>query len=152
MLDTKTFLQALSTKWSLKWESHQARILKGLSLALAGKVAPRGLDSWRVCGSKKGVEYTVTVQCGYPSCTCPDYTERKQRCKHVWACALLTRLAEALEEALATLTPTTPKPAKRAPLNRGLAAHCAKLHTQNHQLAQALPLAEVIPIRRHQLK
>ena len=138
MFDTRLFLTQLSARWALKYPTQETRLTKGLALALAGKVAPRGLGSWRVVGSAPGTEYTVEVRCGYPSCTCPDATRRETRCKHIWAAALLTRLVAELQEQLAQ---TTPKPAPKAPkkpLDKALGEHCAKLHDQNHARMRAL--------------
>jgi uncharacterized Zn finger protein len=111
MLDTTNYLKALALKWSSKHHAHAARINKGLALALAGKAAPRTATEWRVCGSSR-VEYTVKVECGYPSCTCKDF-EFQGRCKHVWATAMLTRLAQEIEESLLAPTPPAVMAAKR---------------------------------------
>lgn len=130
MFNPKTFLDSLSLTWTTKYPNHQDRIDRGALLALSGKVAPRGLDTWRIVGSKKPdgstPEYTVTVTCGYPSCTCPDYTEKNHRCKHIWACAFLTRLAEEIERQL-----PKPDPRQRKKLSKSLGEHCTKLYTQN---------------------
>ena len=133
-MDTRLFLIDLADKWSQKYPQQKERLARGLALVLAGKVAPRSLDSWRVVGSKAGVEYTVKITCGYPSCTCPDAGRREVRCKHIWACALLTRLAAELEAALSAPAPkkATPKKAPTKPLAEGLSDLCAKIHADNH--------------------
>lgn len=142
-MDTAKFINDLAAKWSVKHPGQAAKIVRGAMLSLSGKVSPRSLDSWRVIGSK-GDEYTVTVTCGYPACTCPDATHRETRCYHMWACALLTRLAAKLEGAI----PVTPPKAPRAPLAKSLSALTTKLHDENHERLLSLrPLAPVIPIR-----
>lgn len=144
MLDIKTYLETLAAKWIAKYPQSIDRISRGLALALSPKVAPRGLDSWRVCGSKPRVEYLVEVLCGFPSCTCPDFIgnvrrETPIRCKHIWACALLTRLASELSTRR-TVRPLRTKPA--ASLSDALSVRCRNLHDQNHRNARHLSLVE----------
>jgi hypothetical protein len=132
-MDTRLFLIDLADKWTQKYPSQKDRVARGLALALAGKVAPRSLDSWRVVGSKAGVEYTVKITCGYPSCDCPDASRRETRCKHIWGCALMTRLASELEAVLATPAPKkAPAAPPKAPLSKGLSDLCARLHAENN--------------------
>lgn len=136
MLDTKDFLQTLSDKWSAKFPDDAGRIARGLAVALAGKVAPRTCESWRVVGSE-GAQYLVEVKCGFPSCTCPDFKRRNGvRCKHIWAAAMMTRLASELVPALPAPTPE-PKP-RRRPLDRSLNALCSKLHRDNARAVSQL--------------
>ena len=104
MLDTNQFLFATALRWATKHPECATRIYKGLALAQSGKVAPLAANSFRVVGSR-GTEYTVTVTSGYPGCSCPDHSQRKGRCKHVWSAALVTRLAQEIEE---TLCPPAP--------------------------------------------
>jgi hypothetical protein len=89
------------------------------------------------------------VNCGFPRCSCPDFEHSppkdRQRCKHIWAAALMTRLAAELENSLKT--EPAPKP-KRQKLSESLGQHCQKLHSDNQRAAERLPVAPVIPIRK----
>jgi len=54
-----------------------------------------GVNTWdgekfTIVGSK-GTVYSIVVdrtKQGGSRCTCPDHTEKGNRCKHLWACAL----------------------------------------------------------------
>lgn len=130
MFDTDQYLETLAAKWGEKFPAHKKRITKALRLANTGKVAPRGLNSFRVVGSKPGVEHLVEVNCGFPRCSCPY----NGRCSHIWAAALVTRLASEIERLLAVRPRATTKP-RRSQINCPVPDSCR-------------PLAVVIPIRR----
>lgn len=141
MLNPKDFLKTLSDRWSAKYPADADRIGRGLEIALAGKVAPRTCETWRVVGSERKdgstPEYLVEVRCGFPSCECKDFTLNKVRCKHIWSAALMTRLAaEVAPESTAAPLPA-PKPRRRL-LDRGLSALCSKLHKANAKRVSAL--------------
>lgn len=137
MFDSTKFLQATAERWAAKASCEpeaKERIERGLVLALAGKVSPLTAGSFRVAGSKKGTEYTVLVNNGWPSCSCPDFQRgRASRCKHIWASALMARLTAEIVEQM-----KTPKP--RKPRQDGLSRACAEHHKNNHKLANVIPL------------
>lgn len=153
-------LLEICTRWAAKHPILGGRIASARLLVLGGAVEslgtlPDGLDTtlYRVKGTpaQDGTPcaYVVSVTCGYPSCQCPDYQRRKLRCKHIWATALLSRLATLIEDAIPA---PEPKPArlarKQRPLPSEMSRHCAKLHAKNAALEQSLPVTEVTPIRR----
>lgn len=143
MIDTNELLWAVFTRWVARYPKHEKRLRKAARLVLAGKVAPRGLSSWRVVGSK-GATHLVEVECGFPRCSCPY----QGRCSHIWAAAMLVRWAADIEEAVQeVLTRQAPKP-RKVYLSKALGAHCRKLHDNNQANMERLPLAEVIPLRR----
>lgn len=145
MLDTFQFLRSLATRWSAKFPTHQKRITKGLRLANGGKVAPRGLDSFRVVGSTG--EYLVEINCGFPKCSCPYH----QRCSHIWACALMVRLAQELAPAQPIEQPLRPaRRLPRKPTANELSNHCRALHDANRANIEQFSMAPVIPLYRHQ--
>lgn len=148
MFDSTAFLNSLSTKWSTKHPEHADRIARGLKIALAGKVAPRGLDTFRVAGSKRGVEYTISINCGFPNCTCPDFNRHSARCKHIWSAALMVRLtAEIVAQMQAPRVRAVKRP--QAPRRNELSNICQEFHAVNYQRAEDLrPLAPVLPLRR----
>jgi len=144
-MDTTQYLKDLAAKWTSKWPTHADRIGRGLEVAEANKVAPRGLNTFRVAGTDAGVEYLVEVNCGFPRCDCPDFGFG-YRCKHIWAVALMERLSAAIE-AQVTKAPRVRTPAK--PRRNDLSERCAQHHKTNHESAEALrPLAQVIPFRK----
>jgi uncharacterized Zn finger protein len=139
LFDSTDYLKTLATKWSTKHTDDADRIERGLAVALAGKVAPHQLDSFRVAGTKPGVEYVVRVNNGWPSCTCPDFSGKGFRCKHIWASSLMTRLTVKIIEQM-TDTPK-PRPAQRPRRNDFPAAN-------DDQAEASKPLAVVLPFRK----
>lgn len=62
----------------------EAREAKGLALAAA--VQPhRQNNVYTVPSQSGGKTYTVDLAADPPTCTCPDYAERKCECKHIFA-------------------------------------------------------------------
>jgi transposase len=64
------------------------RQVKGLEIAATARITPQG-DTWIVpsqhAGRKYGGKsYTVRLE-PFPNCTCPDYQDRQQKCKHIYA-------------------------------------------------------------------
>lgn len=143
MIDTSSLLWAVFNRWVEKHPKHEKRLRKAARLVLAGKVAPRGLSSWRVVGSK-GATHLVELECGFPRCSCPY----RGRCSHIWAAAMLVRWASDIENAVqVVLTKQAPKP-RKVYLSKALGVLCRKHHDANQVAIGRLPLAEVIPLRR----
>ncbi len=60
-----------------------ARQERGLQIAALAKIQKNRLG-WQVPSQSGNGSYVVSVE-GEPFCTCPDFTERQQPCKHVYA-------------------------------------------------------------------
>jgi transposase len=61
-----------------------AREERGKELAATAKIRQRG-DVWIVPSHASGKKYTVNLDHGSPSCTCPDHEYRQVKCKHMFA-------------------------------------------------------------------
>lgn len=61
-----------------------AREQRGLEIAATKKLRQKG-ELWVVPSQSSGSAYIVDPDAESPSCTCPDFEERGQRCKHVYA-------------------------------------------------------------------
>ncbi len=105
MSELAALLARFSTKWISQYPTYASRISKGQTLALKGHVSPWNNHSWRVLSSNKSKTYWVEVENGFPKCSCPDFENRPVRCCHIWACALMTKVAETLEERLSPPPP-----------------------------------------------
>lgn len=68
-----------------------ARQSRGLALAKAKgrKIKPVAGTTWLVPSASGTGGYTVDVETDV--CSCPDYEERRERCKHSWAIAFVRR-------------------------------------------------------------
>jgi hypothetical protein len=86
----------------------RSRAERGARIAACGGVRRTSGDSWRVDSqTKAGRGYTVLLNQGGATCTCPDYeTEGPRWCKHVHA-VLVTLAAEAVAAAKAGLAGTS---------------------------------------------
>lgn len=62
----------------------QIRKEKGLAIASTKKVRQEG-KYWLVPSQSRNADYRVELTLTGATCTCPDYTKRGIRCKHVWA-------------------------------------------------------------------
>jgi predicted nucleic acid-binding Zn finger protein len=63
----------------------EERELKALEIAAKSKLTRKG-KSWLVPSqSVRGAQYTVKPDPVEPLCSCPDFENRKQRCKHIFA-------------------------------------------------------------------
>lgn len=62
----------------------EVRAVKGLEIAAHSKITRKG-ELWVVPSQRSGKKYTVDLNHGAPSCTCPDYKSRRQKCKHIFA-------------------------------------------------------------------
>lgn len=62
----------------------EAREAKGL--AIAASVQPHRKSNVYIVSSQGGCKtYTVDLNPDPPTCTCPDYAERRRDCKHIFA-------------------------------------------------------------------
>lgn len=63
----------------------EERELKALEIAAKSQLIRKG-DEWLVPSqSTRGARYTVKADPKEPACSCPDFEDRKQRCKHIFA-------------------------------------------------------------------
>src|SRR5579863_5827609 len=61
---------------------------RGKAIAEAGKIKSDGYNKWVVPSQSSNARYFVAVPTGEePSCTCPDFEERRLPCKHIYAVA-----------------------------------------------------------------
>lgn len=61
---------------------------KALQIAATSKLIRKG-DTWLVPSQAGPKKYTVDPNPQSPSCTCPDFEARQQRCKHIFATELV---------------------------------------------------------------
>jgi len=75
-------------------EEQQEREQRGLVIAATAKLQ-KSDDGyrWFVPSQTKGCQntYTVKPDPAHPQCTCPDFTARQQRCKHIYATEIVIR-------------------------------------------------------------
>ncbi|HYR75894.1 MAG TPA: transposase [Pyrinomonadaceae bacterium] len=63
----------------------EEREMKALEIAAKSKLTRKG-DEWLVPSqSTRGAKYTVNADPLEPHCSCPDFEDRKKRCKHIFA-------------------------------------------------------------------
>lgn len=62
----------------------QLRKQRGYEIAKKGKIVMQGKD-WIVPSQTSNKKYKVTFYLDKKVCTCPDYTERRMTCKHIFA-------------------------------------------------------------------
>jgi len=62
-----------------------AREQRGLMIAATTKLWSTGGGNWTVPSQSGGGKYSVSVNGDCVRCTCPDFSERQQACKHVFA-------------------------------------------------------------------
>lgn len=60
------------------------RQIRGVLLAVARKLVQRKKE-WIVPSQSSGAKYTVILDAGKPTCTCPDHQTRGCKCKHIFA-------------------------------------------------------------------
>lgn len=63
----------------------EARRQRGLAIAALSRIEQKKPDLWAVPSQSGDKRYWVRFDNGQPSCTCPDFEERSQPCKHVFA-------------------------------------------------------------------
>jgi SWIM zinc finger len=63
----------------------EARRQRGLAIAAVTKIEERKAGMWSVPSQKGTGNYWVRLDLEQPTCTCPDFEERAQPCKHVFA-------------------------------------------------------------------
>jgi transposase len=70
----------------------EAREQRGLIIAAKSKLKPTTSGRWLVPSQSRpngDYYYTVKPDAARPHCTCPDFTERQLRCKHIYACEIV---------------------------------------------------------------
>jgi len=66
----------------------EAREQRGKQIAAAGKIKRNGESRWLVPSQSSEARYFVDLaNVDQPSCTCPDFEERRLPCKHIYAVA-----------------------------------------------------------------
>ncbi len=63
-------------------EAHHQR---GLAIAALSRIEEKKSGLWSVPSQSGGGHYWVRLDQEQPTCTCPDFEERSQPCKHVFA-------------------------------------------------------------------
>jgi hypothetical protein len=63
----------------------EARRQRGLAIAALTKIEQKKPGLWCVPSQRGAGNYWVRLDDGHPTCTCPDFEERSQPCKHVFA-------------------------------------------------------------------
>ena len=90
-------------------EEQQEREQRGLVIAATAKLQ-KSDDGyrWFVPSQTKGCNdtYTVKPDPAHPQCTCPDFTARQQRCKHIFATEIVIRREYTDDGETQTLTET----------------------------------------------
>lgn len=88
-----------------------AREQRGKAIAERCRIDRKG-DAWIVPSQSGHGKYTVRVDGPYPTCTCPDYEEHANKCKHLFAVEISLRLqanadGSVTETRSVTMTQTT---------------------------------------------
>jgi transposase len=63
----------------------EARRQRGLAIAALSRIEQKKSGLWSVPSQKGTGQYWVRLDQDHPTCTCPDFEERSQPCKHVFA-------------------------------------------------------------------
>src|SRR3977135_2537432 len=96
-------------KGNTRMETLSARELKALEIAAKSKLQ-RSDDGyrWFVPSQTEGCTntYTVKPDAAKPHCTCPDFTARQLRCKHLYAVEIVTQREFTFDEETQTQTLT----------------------------------------------
>lgn len=97
-----TALRTLTAQATTRYPGEQARIERGLVLALNGHVHLRADGTATV---QSGTDGAIVYNVGHGLCDCPDFPRAPGgKCKHVWARCLVRKAAK---------LPSTPPPAPR---------------------------------------
>lgn len=84
---------------------------KALIIAAKSKLTRTG-DIWTVPSQSKAGSYSVNLETGAASCTCPDFTLRQQACKHIHATRIVIERERTVIETIdgeTTVTTVTEK-------------------------------------------
>lgn len=100
-------LFALSCQWTAKHPNLINRIARAHLLVLNNSVRVLGDGEFAVDASDGQGAYIVAIGSDKTECTCADYANRKERCKHILAAALYYTLTK----------PRSSKPSRLAPVS-----------------------------------
>src|SRR5438477_6030932 len=72
-------------------DEQQEREQRGLVIAAKAKLQQAGDGRWFVPSQSKPAFYEVKPDPAHPHCTCPDFTARQRRCKHIYAVEIVVQ-------------------------------------------------------------
>lgn len=117
-------------------DEQQEREQRGLVIAAKSKLQQSG-DRWFVPSQsgQSGTYYTVKPDPAKPHCSCPDFTARQLRCKHLYAVEIVTQREFTFDEETQTQTLTETVTVKQTYKQEWTAYNKAQTHEKDRFLA-----------------
>jgi transposase len=117
-------------------DEQQEREQRGLVIAAKSKLQQSG-DRWFVPSQsgQSGTYYTVKPDPAKPHCSCPDFTARQLRCKHLYAVEIVTQREFTFDEQTQTETLTETVTVKQTYKQEWTAYNKAQTHEKDRFLS-----------------
>lgn len=117
-------------------DEQQEREQRGLVIAAKSKLQQSG-DRWFVPSQsgQRGTYYTVKPDPAKPHCSCPDFTARQLRCKHLYAVEIVTQREFIFDEETQTQTLTETVTVKKTYKQEWTAYNRAQCHEKERFLS-----------------
>lgn len=120
---------------------------RGRAIAERCKVEklPKG---WRVPSQSGSGFYVVRYDSGYPVCSCPDYEDRMEKCKHCWAVEFTMSKVERNPDGSTTVSTVSVKAERKTYAQPDWRAyHAHQVNERRHFLQLLADLCAMIPDR-----
>jgi hypothetical protein len=103
---------------------------------------------WRVPSQSGSGWYAVRFDAGYPVCSCPDYEERLEKCKHCWAVEFTMSRVEKNPDGSTTVSTVSVKAERKTYRQPDWSAyHAHQVNERRHFLSLLADLCAAIPDR-----
>jgi transposase len=127
-------------------DEQQEREQRGLVIAAKAKLQQSGDGRWFVPSQtqRRGLYYTVKPDATKPHCSCPDFTARQLRCKHLYAVEIVTQRELTFDEETQTQTITETVTVKQTYKQEWTAYNQAQTHEKERFLSLLAELCQGI--------
>src|SRR6059058_2075926 len=125
-------------------DEQQEREQRGIVIAAKAKLQQAGDGRWFVPSQSKPAFYEVKPDPAHPHCTCPDFTARQLRCKHLYAVEIVTQREFIYDEETQTQTLTETVTVKQTYKQEWTAYNRAQTHEKERFLSLLAELCKGI--------